>query len=718
MNISYTFFLWFFSIALANCFAEDAIEQTFIIGTKSDAKQLTGSAHVVDEEDISAFQYTDLTQILKSVPGVYTRDEDGFGLRPNIGIRGVTAERSQKITVMEDGILITPAPYAAPAAYYVPNALRMNAIEVFKGPAAIQYGPHTVGGAINMVTFDVPADEAGLLQLGYGDFNQQKYRLRYGKSLDSTGFAVDFLRYSSDGFKSIDQKAKGFVRNDINLRFNFTPDTTLSQQWTIKLGYADEKSDETYLGISALDFKNDPNQRYAASDLDELNTEHYQVHLLHHVDFTDALSLKTKGYYQRFDRTWFRLLSLGQEAPPVNEILNNSTAFPRLYALLKGEMNSNILNPQETFLMTENAREYESMGLDTALHYAFETGTLLHDLSAGLRLHQDAVDRDQPQTGYNMIEGELISDGLGVRTENKNRSASKAIAFYIQDRIEWHNWSFNVGIRLEHIDDQYTEDAIDENAQFTVFIPGIGVRYQITEDLMWIAGINKGFSPAGAKKQNAATPEESINYESGFRFQGTNFYLETIGFYSDYQNLLGRCGITETACQDSAVDGGEVEIYGAEVVAEYTIDLATLLVPFQLSYTYTDSAFLTSFSSDFSQWGEVKEGDELPYLPEHQFRLSMALTADDWDIRVAANYRDRIREIAGQDNVIKFTNYDNEIEALTTIDLAFVYRFSSAVDLELVAENAFDEQQIVSTRPLGARPNKPRSLGATISYQF
>lgn len=96
----------------------------------------------------------------------------------------------------------------------------------------------------------------------------------------------------------------------------------------------------------------------------------------------------------------------------------------------------------------------------------------------------------------------------------------------------------------------------------------------------------------------------------------------------------------------------------------------------------------------------------------------MALTADDWDIRVAANYRDRIREIAGQDNVIKFTNYDNEIEALTTIDLAFVYRFSSEVDLELVAENVFDEQQIVSTRPLGARPNKPRSIGATISYQF
>ncbi len=121
--------------------AEDSLdlEEVVVVGSKNDSAVIAGSGIAIGELELERFDYIDVHQVMSSVPGVYVREEDGFGLRPNIGIRGAAAERSQKITIMEDGILITPAPYSAPAAYYVPNISRMSSIEVLKGPSAISH---------------------------------------------------------------------------------------------------------------------------------------------------------------------------------------------------------------------------------------------------------------------------------------------------------------------------------------------------------------------------------------------------------------------------------------------------------------------------------------------------------------------------------------------------------------------------------------------------
>ena len=85
------------------------IKEVLIIGTKEEKQNLSGSGFQISNVDLSKHGYTDLNQIVSSVPGVYVREEDGFGLRPNIGIRGATSDRSQKITIMEDGVLVAPA---------------------------------------------------------------------------------------------------------------------------------------------------------------------------------------------------------------------------------------------------------------------------------------------------------------------------------------------------------------------------------------------------------------------------------------------------------------------------------------------------------------------------------------------------------------------------------------------------------------------------------
>src|SRR3712207_6730884 len=161
---------------------EVVVSSSQILGSKFQARNRTGSAYYVSPEELGKFGYTDINRMLKAVPGVNVCEEDGFGLRPNISLRGTKAERSERITIMEDGVLAAPAPYSAPAAYYFPNAARMHAVEVLKGSSQVQYGPFTTGGAINMVSMPVPSRFMGKADVSFGSYNTFKGHAYIGDS--------------------------------------------------------------------------------------------------------------------------------------------------------------------------------------------------------------------------------------------------------------------------------------------------------------------------------------------------------------------------------------------------------------------------------------------------------------------------------------------------------------------------------------------------------
>src|SRR5690606_7373524 len=198
------------------------------------ARSMSGSAHVVTEEQLEEFAQTDIHRILREVPGVYVREEEGYGLRPNIGIRGSGAERSSKISLMEDGVLMAPAPYADPAAYYFPTAGRMSAVEVLKGPEALRYGPFTVGGALNLVSTPIPEQSGGRLLTEVGTYGEKRVIGSYGQSSDTVGWLLETVQHEADGFQDIDRSSRdaGLDIEDyvVKLRLNSDRDARYYQQ--------------------------------------------------------------------------------------------------------------------------------------------------------------------------------------------------------------------------------------------------------------------------------------------------------------------------------------------------------------------------------------------------------------------------------------------------------------------------------------------------------
>ena len=224
-DISPLFFIGVFLVSSFVLNAEEGteVESVTIIGTKDDAKELPGSGSVISNADLKKQMDTDIHKILSAVPGVYFRTEDGYGLRPNISIRGTSIDRAAKVTLMEDGILIAPAPYTSSSAYYFPTTGRINSVEVLKGPASISQGPSTIGGAINLISTPIPEANSGKFIQELGQNGMVRTHAYYGGNSGNLGALVEVHEHQTDGFDGIANVGgdTGFNKSDVMFKARY-----------------------------------------------------------------------------------------------------------------------------------------------------------------------------------------------------------------------------------------------------------------------------------------------------------------------------------------------------------------------------------------------------------------------------------------------------------------------------------------------------------------
>ncbi|MFT5710225.1 MAG: Fe(3+) dicitrate transport protein [Halioglobus sp.] len=683
-----------------------SLEEITIIGSSENARVLPGSGFVIDAQQISIEAASDINQLLKTVPGIYILEEDGLGLRPNIGIRGATSERSSKVTLMEDGVMMAPAPYSNPAAYYFPTISRMSSVEVLKGAPLLRYGPQTTGGVVNMVSTPIPQENSGALNLAFGEDGQMDIRASYGGKSGGFGYLVETVQRQYDGFKEIDRTSQdtGFDIEDYVVKLSWEGE---SQSVLFKAQYSEETSDETYLGLTDVDFDRDENRRYGLSEIDQMNNDHQGYNLTYRLALSEQVSMTAIAYYNEFSRDWFKL-SGG------SSYINAANAGDEVaQGVLDGTVDASGLNYKH------NNRDYESKGVD--LNFDIALGA--HSLALGGRVHKDEMDRFQPTEIYDQINGELVFARNTDATGSNNRlEEADALSLWVVD--SWQMTSalnLNLALRYEDVESQRKQyDDADRRVLGSErsnssgeWLPGASFTYDLNKDWQALAGVHKGFSPLGGGANENEDPETSVNWEAGIRYRG-DWFVEVIGFYSDFDNKTENCS-NASPCSDGSTSGsfntGEAVISGLEFQAGTSFNMGNLEMPLDLMYTYTDA----TVSEDNAEEG-FEDGDQLASIPENVFSLRFGVVANNgWENYAIAKYIDEMCMDIGCNN--DGTRFDRS-EDLFVLDYVSRYALNDSAMVFLKVENVFDEQAIVSRQPDGARPNKPRTASVGLQWTF
>lgn len=684
--------------------------------------QAPGAVHVIHQRTLERYGYDDPHAVLQTAPGVYVRQEEGFGLRPNIGLRGASSDRSKKVTLMEDGVLFGPAPYSAPAAYYFPLMARIAEVRVIKGPAAIGYGPQSIGGAIDLATRPIPTERRGELAVAGGQYAYRNLHAWVGTRGDDgrRGLLLEGLHVGSGGFKELSGGGDtGFRRNEwvVKASHRLAPEASSSHELSVRASYADEISHETYLGLSDADFRRDPLRRYAASALDEMRWHRTGLVVTHEVRPRAKLELETSIYRHDLSRRWHKVN--GFVGADLFDVLTepDAPANAIYHGILTGAIDGTA--PAEALRIGPNTRDYLSQGVQTRVAWSPRTGPFTHRLEYGLRLHYDRVDRRHTEQHYRGVDGGLVPVEAAAIMTSRNRAWAEAIALHASDAVTWRALTLTPGVRVELLRSTLDDHLAGTEARGSTqaVLPGVGAYLGLTEALGALAGAYRGFSPPAPGNSERLGPELSVNYELGLRYTDAPLRAELIGYYNDYSNLAELCTLS-SGCRDTTLDRqlsvGAVRIYGLESHAAHEVSLGALRLFVTGAYTLTLTELRRSFVAEDPILGDVAAGDELPYVPRHQAHASLGLEGHRPAGYLAAVYVSRMRERPGNEPLDEVSTTDAQL----VIDSGVSYRLTSWLRLRADVHNVLDRRNLVSRRPYGARPNAPRWVELGVGAQF
>ncbi len=670
------------------------------------AETIPGSVSTLDFGILRSSRVFTTSEALRKVPGVNVRDEEGFGLRPNIGIRGVNPTRSSKVLLLEDGVPLSYAPYGDNASYYHPPIDRFESVEVLKGAGQILYGPATVSGVVNYITPAPPADPSGSVNLIGGNRDYLNAHVNWGGTWGVTGFLVDVIRKQGEGAR----ENQRFGLTDVNLKVLTMQGAR--QSLTLKGNYYGEDSNVGYSGLREEEYRANPRQNPFRNDF--FYGDRYGASANHSILLSDAATLMTTVYAAAFHRDWWRQSSNSNERP-------NDASDPAC---------AGMENLNTTCGNQGRLRRYTSWGIEPHFRVSHHLLGIRNESDFGFRFHREDQDRHQHN-------GAFPSARTGTLVENNERK-NQAYSMFLQNRFTVARLSFTPGARIERINYERTNRlannglGVTGETELTQVVPGLGVAYHLTNELTFFGGVHRGFAPPRTEDViNNTTggavdlaPELSWNYELGLRGRPHPAAgLEATLFRMDYENqivpasLAGGVGAALT-------NGGETLHQGLELSGRF--DAGTALgarqnVYIRTAYTYVPTARFvgTRFSALPGPTNVSVTGNRLPYAPRHLMSTTVGymhprgLEALLEGVFIGQQFADDLNTVAPSPD-----GQRGLIPSQTTLNVAINYRVESLRTGFFVAvKNVLDRIYIVD-RARGILPSSPRLVQVGMNIDF
>ncbi|CAN4270402.1 FecA Outer membrane receptor for Fe3+-dicitrate [Methylophilaceae bacterium] len=651
-------------------------------GDEQAISKLPGSVAVIEKEALALKQPLSTQDALKAVPGIVIREEEGYGFIPNIGMRGLNPNRSQKLLVLEDGVPVAPGLFLANESYYSPRIERMQSIEVLKGAAGLRYGPTTIGGVINYKTKDpqegikitakTGSHGYGLLGIDAGGISESADTIAGISAITSRG----------DGFRH-----NGFDMNDIVLKGGRQLN---DNQWlSAKFTHYDNEVNTSYVGLRTNEFRNNPDKNPAPNDYFITDRESFDIN--HEWHISSAIKLNTLMYWTQLSRDFWRRDVQSKNA--------NGTAFKNCDA--------------SQYCMTGRNRDFEMMGVDSRLLIEHNSFGLRNDTEIGVRLHSDHMNN---LTVRSKIDPNARTGDL---TDSVTEKAT-GLALYVQNRFELtQHLALTPGLRMEKYQQKRSIHELDNvpkningTAKNTEFMPGLGATWQVMPHAQVFAGAFKGFSPAmtataissdGVDQQLDA--ERSINYEIGLRGAMQKLSYEATAFHMDFDNQI----INQTLSAGVAsANGGKTLNQGLEFALAYDIG----------SGWQVDGNGTYVATAEFKNAALGPTGNRLPYAPELTANLNVGYKVGELKLNLGAYHVSSQYADAANTEIETDDGTRGKIAAYTVFNLSANYTFDKHLSLFASVRNLANKNYIASRNPDGIFPGVERNLEIGGSYKF